>query len=402
LGEGVAEAELVAWHVTVGDAVTPDSVLAEILTDKAAVEILSPFGGVVVALHGDPGDVIAVGGDFVTLQVAESQTSPTADDARPAPRTLPGSGTHDPIPRLEASARADNVLASRSRASARSAASPAVRTRARALGVDLASVAGSGANGRVEHSDLDRILQTGATRRQSEPTDEVIIEPVRGVRRKIAERVTEAWTQCPHITLVDAIDATELEAMRTELNERGIGPKVTPLPFICRAIVLAVSDQPRLNAHYDAAGEVLSIFEPVHIGIATQTDDGLLVPVVRHAENRGLNDLVVEIARLAAATRAKSATREELTGSSITVTSLGALGGLMNTPILNIPEVSIVGVNRLETRPAWRDGIWVPRQMFNLSCSFDHRIVDGWDAGTFLQRVKTLLELPSLLFSDEL
>jgi 2-oxoisovalerate dehydrogenase E2 component (dihydrolipoyl transacylase) len=206
----------------------------------------------------------------------------------------------------------------------------------------------------------------------------------------------------PHLTYVEAVDVTELEAVRAELNRRrDDGSRLTLLPFLVRAIVLACDDQPRLNAHFDAAAETLTLHDAVHVGIATQTDDGLVVPVVHHAERRGLWDLAAEIARVSAAARDGSATRHELTGSTITITSLGALGGLVTTPLINQPEVAIVGVNKMETRPVWRDGSFVPRQVFNLSSSFDHRIVDGWDAATFVQRIRSLLEMPALLFVDD-
>ena len=225
---------------------------------------------------------------------------------------------------------------------------------------------------------------------------------LRGLRKRIAKRLTTSWTEIPHITYVDAVDATDLEALRAELNRRDhpSGARLTILPFLVRAIVIACSEQPRLNAHFDTESRTLSIFDPVHIGIATQTPDGLMVPVVHHADERGLWDLATEIGRVAAAARDGSATREELSGSTITITSLGAMGGLMTTPIINQPEVAIVGVNKMETRPVWQNGAFVPRQMFNLSSSFDHRVVDGWDAATFIQRIKSLLEMPALLFID--
>jgi 2-oxoisovalerate dehydrogenase E2 component (dihydrolipoyl transacylase) len=225
-------------------------------------------------------------------------------------------------------------------------------------------------------------------------------EPVRGVRRRIAERLTLTWTEVPHITYVDAVDVSELERLRDQLNRESSdrGVRLTLLPFIARAMAIACAEQPRLNAHYDHATETLTTYDAVHLGVATQTDDGLLVPVIRHVEARGLWGLAAELTRVATAAREGTATREELTGSTITITSLGALGGLVTTPILNAPEVAIVGVNKMETRPVWRNNAFEPRQMFNLSSSFDHRIVDGWDAAIFVQRVKTLLETPALLF----
>ena len=390
VGEGVAEAELIGWLVAVGDRVTSDSVLAEVMTDKATVEVACPVSGVVVALHGEPGDVLAVGGGLVSIELDGAAPAPRAPASPSAPVAAAA-----PVPPAPAGAPRTRTLAA-----------PAVRARAASLGIDLAIVTGSGPDGRVVHADLDRALLG----RSGSPTTSVVgsgadephLEPVRGLRRRIAERLTSAWTEIPHITYVDAIDVTDLEILRAELNRRGdaSATRLTILPFLARAIVIAAAEQPRLNATYDAAAQMLSVFDAVHLGIATQTDDGLIVPVVRHAEARGLWDLAAEIGRVASAARTGSATRQELSGSTITITSLGALGGLVTTPIINQPEVAIVGVNKLETRPVWRNGAFEPRQMMNLSSSFDHRIVDGWDAATFVQRIKALLELPALLFVD--
>lgn len=412
VGEGVTEAELVEWHVSIGDTVTPDTVLAEVLTDKATVEIYAPVAGTVAALHGQPGDVLAIGGDFVTLAATEQHTDPPpvrpTEPPHPAPVSRetsalpPATNRHDrpPVPTATASLEPPTALA------AGPAASPAVRARAGSLGIDLTNVRGTGPNGRIEHGDLDRLLVNhalGNDRASKEPHavhGGVTIEPVRGLRRKISERLTAAWREIPHITYVDAVDATELEQLRQTLNALRSGPKLTLLPFIARAIALAVADQPRLNAHYKADASTLTVFDAVHLGVATQTDAGLAVPVVRHADTLRLDEIATEIARLASATRANKATREELTGSSITITSLGALGGLATTPILNAPEVSIIGINKIETRPVWCDDAFTPRLMFNISASFDHRVIDGWDAATFVQRVRQHLETPSSLADD--
>jgi 2-oxoisovalerate dehydrogenase E2 component (dihydrolipoyl transacylase) len=395
VGEGVAEAELVSWFVAVGDAVTPESPLAEVLTDKATVEISSPVTGVVVALHGEPGDMLAVGSVLVGIET-DSDAPPAEVGRQPIASGAP----HDSEPMPEATATAEPAV---ERASGARAA-PAVRARARELGIELATVGGTGPDGRVLHADLDRLLVGGAGRATTQSGaagDRVRDEPVRGLRRRIAERLTAAWTEIPHITYVEAIDATELEALRAQLNLGDGTPRLTMLPFVVRAIALACRDQPRLNAHYDQGSETLSISEAVHVGIATQTDDGLMVPVVRHAGTRSLGDLAAEIGRVTDDARRGRATREQLSGSTITITSLGALGGIVTTPIINRPEVAIVGVNKLEMRPVWRDGSFQPRQVFNLSSSFDHRIVDGWDAATFVQRIRSLLEIPALLFVDE-
>lgn len=403
VGEGVAEAELIAWLVAVGDRVTSDSVLAEVMTDKATVEVACPVSGVVVALHGEPGDVLAVGGGLVSIELEGAVPSPPPPSAPPtvAPATTSAPPTSVPPTSVPA--------ASAGSSGARTLAAPAVRARAASLGIDLTAVAGSGPDGRVLHADLDRVLLGRSGPATSAHVaagvaagDEPRLVPVRGLRRRIAERLTSSWTQIPHITYVDAVDVTDLEVLRAELNRRGdaAATRLTILPFLARAIVIAAAEQPGLNATYDADSQTLSLFDAVHLGIATQTDDGLTVPVVRHAEARGLWDLAAEIGRVAAAARTGSATRQELSGSTITITSLGALGGLVTTPIINQPEVAIIGVNKLETRPVWRNGTFEPRQLMNLSSSFDHRIVDGWDAATFVQRIKALLEMPALLFVD--
>jgi 2-oxoisovalerate dehydrogenase E2 component (dihydrolipoyl transacylase) len=400
VGEGVAEAELIAWHVSVGDRVTPESILAEVMTDKATVEISSPLAGVVTFLHGQPGDVLAVGGEFVGIEIDGAATQPDEATAAP-PAGVADAGVPAAIPEQAGDADLSPPNLSSPNLSPANAA-PAVRARARALGIELSAVTGSGPEGRVLHADLDRHLVgvSPGTVAAEVPRTEV----VRGLRRRIAERLTASWSEIPHITYVEAVDATDLEALRAELNRRGhpSGARLTILPFLVRAMVIACAEQPRLNAHYDSAAGTLSVFDAVHVGIATQTPDGLIVPVVHHAEARGLWALAGEIGRVAAAARDGKGTLADLTGSTITITSLGALGGLMTTPLINQPEVAIVGVNKLETRPVWGTGTFEPRQMFNLSSSFDHRIVDGWDAATFIQRVKALLEMPALLFvTDE-
>ena len=279
-----------------------------------------------------------------------------------------------------------------------------MRARARELGIDLAGVRGTGPDQRVLHADLDRVISR-ADHVATAPShsDEPHLETLRGVRRRIAERMTASWTQIPHITYVEAVDVTELEALRAELNrrERTDGLRLTLLPFLVRAMVLAVGEQPRLGSHYDEATQTLSTFDAVHVGIATQTDEGLMVPVVHHAEAHGLFELATEIGRVTDAARSGEASAGDLRGSTITITSLGSLGGVVTTPIINQPEVAIVGVNKIEARPVWRSGTWEPRSIMNLSSSFDHRIVDGWDAATFIQRIKAVLEMPALLFIDE-
>ena len=402
VGEGVAEAELVEWLVEIGQDVTPDSPLAEVLTDKATVEISSPVSGVVTALHGEPGDRLAVGSYLIDIETGGPEPVTDEGPANVRPQAKAIEEPSAPVPSTPVDER---EVTDDHEPDTRATAAPAVRARARSLGIDLATVRGSGPGGRVVHDDLDRAVTGGHARLRpgvspAAAGGEGQPERVRGVRRRIAERLTATWQQIPHITYVDGVDVTELERLRAELNRQHAGrrTRLTILPFLAQAIAIACADQPRLNAHYDHAEETLTTFEAVHVGIATQTDDGLLVPVVRHIGARSLWELADEIARLSAAARDGSVTRAELSGSTITITSLGALGGLVTTPILNAPEVAIVGVNKMETRPVWRDVAFEPRQVVNLSCSFDHRIVDGWDAATFVQRIKALLEAPALLF----
>ncbi|MGK0276438.1 MAG: 2-oxoisovalerate dehydrogenase E2 component (dihydrolipoyl transacylase) [Ilumatobacter sp.] len=401
VGEGVAEAELVEWLVAVGDRVTPDTVVAEVLTDKATVEVSSPVTGQVAALHGEPGDVLAVGGTLIGIETSNAVAAPPTDDiaASPATHEARDSAVLPPTNRPDSSAD-------------RPSAAPAVRARAADLGLDLGAIEGTGKGGRILHADLDRVLvdrASGPLSRQtpSSPdadSDGRRIVAVRGVRRRIAERLSDAWREIPHITYVDDIDVTELEQLRVTLNLRSDErtERLTLLPFIARAIVLAVAEIPELNAHYDHPAETLTTFGAVHIGIATQTDDGLRVAVARHAEQRSVAALAAEISRVTGLARDGSAERADLSGSTITITSLGAIGGIATTPILNPPEVAIVGVNKMETRPVWRDGSFQPRQKLNLSSSFDHRMVDGWVAATFIQHIKRSLETPALLFVDDI
>ena len=405
VGEGVAEAEIVEWLVAVGDEVTPDSVLAEVLTDKATVEVACPVTGVVTALHGEPGDVRAVGSGLVDIETDDQAPDPEVDSSNEEDEAHSALGATVEAAGGDAAAdvrvAAATVLTSDASVT-RPTAAPAVRQRAASLGIDLAGVSGTGTAGRVLHADLDRLIAGG--RSNGTPlraSDEGRSQPIRGVRRRIAERLSAAWADTPHITYVDAIDVTELEHLRSELNRTSSDhARLTLLPFLARAIAISCGEQPHLNAHYDHATETLTMFDVVHVGIATQTDAGLLVPVVRNVESREIWDLANEMGRVTSAARNASATRDELSGSTITVTSLGALGGLVTTPIINAPEVTIVGVNKMEIRPVWRNGSFEPRQMLNLSSSFDHRMVDGWDAAMFVQRIKALLETPALLFID--
>ena len=410
IGEGVAEAELVAWHVKPGDLVREDQVLAEVMTDKATVEIPSPAAGTVAALGGEVGAMLAVGGELVRLEVpggpAEaSQREAVGAEAPPRQEAKP------PKPRVAVTA--DTAPRAEARAEAPPLAAPAVRRRAGALGMDLRRVRGSGPEGRILHEDLDAVLRGGggggggagpgaaaAPRARPDAVEDV---QVTGLRRAVAERMAEATRRVAHFSYVEEVDATALEELRAALNAGAAGagrPRLTPLPFVMRAVVRALAEFPQMNAHYDDEAQVIRRRRAVHLGIATQTASGLMVPVVRHAEARDLWDCAAEAARLAEAARQGRATREELAGSTVTVTSLGALGGVASTPVVNRPEVAILGVNRMAVRPVWRDGGVVPRTMMNLSSSFDHRVVDGHEAASFVRRVKERLETPALLFVE--
>ena len=418
IGEGIAEVELVEWHVAVGDAVAPDQTLADVMTDKATVEIPSPVKGRVVALGGEVGDVLAVGSELIRLEV-EGAGNLAAESATPrrAPVTPPVADPPAETPVVAAVAApqpgpAKAPLAVASPAAARRApgekplASPAVRRRALELGIELAFVAGSGPAGRIRHEDLDAFLARGVVPaagpvRQPERTAEEVVHVI-GLRRRIAQKMQEAKRRIPHFTYVEEIDVTELEALRAELNDRWaeVRGRLTFLPFLMRAIVATLPAFPQVNARFDDDAGVVTRFAAVHIGIATQTEGGLMVPVVRHAEARDLWGNAAEVTRLADAARSGKAARDELTGSTITITSLGPLGGIVTTPVINHPEVAIVGVNRIVARPMVRAGAIVVRQMMNLSSSFDHRVVDGADAARFVQALRGLLECPALLFVE--
>jgi len=417
VGEGTAEAELVGWHVKVGDAVEEDQILADIMTDKATVEITSPINGVVVALHGDAGQQVPVGGPLVSFKVegkgnvavapaaAAAPVAAKAEKAAPAPVAKPAAA-----PAPKADAKPVPAMTGR-QPGERALASPAVRNRARDLGIDLAFVPGSGPAGRIQHEDLDAFVARGgslpaatggtasSTYARAEGTTEVKII---GLRRKIAEKMAESVRRIPHITYVEEIDMTAVEELRAHLNATKAKdqPKLNVLPFIARAIVVALRDQPQINATYDDEAGVLTQHAPVHLGIAAQTPNGLMVPVVRHAEALDPYATALEIARVSGAAKDGSAKRDELSGSTITITSLGTLGGVVHTPIINHPEVAIVGPNKIAERVVVKDGQMVVRKMMNLSSSFDHRIVDGHDAAVFVQRIKGLLEHPATLWMN--
>jgi 2-oxoisovalerate dehydrogenase E2 component (dihydrolipoyl transacylase) len=387
VGEGVAEAEIVAWHVKVGDTVKEDDPLIDVMTDKATVEIGAPVAGKIVSRKGEAGDKAAVGNELVVIATDEAQTS--------QPKTLPETA---PIPSPPAEPPRARESSERKRAPL---AAPAVRARARTLGVDLVDIEGSGPDGRITHDDLDRILlksRVSSEARASRAPAKDEIEEIRviGLRRQIAETMLDAKRRIPHFTYVEEVDVTALETVRKDLNEARVD-RLTVLPFIIRALVKIMPEHPGINAHFDDNEGVIRRHAAVNCGIATQTRRGLLVPVIRHAEALDVQELASEIARLSEATRSGKIGREELVGSTITVTSLGPLGGIAATPIIKPPEVAIVGVNRIAERPVVRDGRIVVRKVMNLSSSFDHRVVDGFDAASFIQSLKALLESPARL-----
>jgi len=459
IGEGIAEVELVAWHVKEGDTVVADQVLADVMTDKATVEIPSPVAGTVIALGGRIGQAVAVGSELIRLEVAgEGNLKPGAAPARapasapaafapaPAPESGPKAASPEPFTLLPAFARPPapgagervqqliDAAAARDAAGAtgeRPIASPAVRRRAWELGIALEQVRPTGPAGRIVHADLDAHARAHpnlappvppapapARKAPAAPVGTVVAVPVRvnafeevhstetipviGLRRKIAMKMQDAKRRIPHFSYVEEVDVTELEALRQQLNARWDGRRVrlTLLPFLVRAMVGAVREVPQVNARFDDEKGAITRCGALHLGIATQTGNGLMVPVLRHAEALDLWACAGEIARVAESARSGRATREELSGSTLTLTSLGALGGIANTPIINAPEVAIVGVNRIVERPVVRRGAIVVRQMMNLSSSFDHRVVDGADAAAFIQAVRAALESPGLLFVE--
>jgi len=409
IGEGIAEVELVQWHVKPGDMVAEEQVLADVTTDKANVEIPSHVHGKVVELNGKPGDVIAVGTVIIRLEV-EGKGNVAGEEVvkKPEPKAEPKPAPPVVSPRAPASAGDGPGPKSDPD---RPLAAPAVRRRAKELGIDLAQVSGSGPDGRVTQEDLEaQSPSRGASLRFNvrDPaplgtprTGEEQV-PVIGVRRKIAEKMQESKRHIPHFAYVEEVDVTALEALREQLNKRWRSERghLTLLPFIIRAIAHALPQFPEINARYDDEAGVLTRFAPVHMGIATQTPSGLMVPVVRNAEARDLWSCASEVARLAEAARTGKAARDDLIGSTITLTSLGPLGGIVTTPIINYPEVAIVGVNKVVERPVVREGAIVIRQVMNLSSCFDHRIVDGLRAATFVQAVRACLESPATMFID--
>ncbi len=447
IGEGIAEVELVAWHIQVGDTVVEDQTLADVMTDKATVEIPSSVHGKVLALGGAVGQVMAVGAELVRIEVegagnlregdvatraqasasteaaAPAAAAPHANAARvgtgsqptaaqstaPAAPKPPGTGNGAGAGNGHGAAAKPLAAMPQRAPGEKPLASPVVRRQAWDLGVELQYVPGTGPAGRITQDDLQAYVaraQRGAATavvdgRYAQRSDEVQV-PVIGLRRKIAHKMQESKRRIPHFTYVEEVDMTALEDLRAQLNAvhgkaRG---KLTVVPFLARAMVLALRDFPHLNARYDDEADLVTQYGAVHLGLAAQTPSGLMVPVLRHAETLDLWACAAEVTRLAEAARSGKAAREELSGSTITLTSLGALGGIVSTPVINHPEVAIVGVNRLVERAVVRAGQVVVRKMMNLSSSFDHRVVDGMHAAEFIQRVRGFLENPATLFVE--
>jgi 2-oxoisovalerate dehydrogenase E2 component (dihydrolipoyl transacylase) len=399
LGEGTVEAEIVAWHTAPGDNVAEDQVIVEVMTDKAAVEVPAPVSGRVVSIRGAPGDKIAVGSPLIVFETAPAAAAAATSPAAASPTESASAPT--PAAPAEISART-------APAGGRIMTSPANRRRAREAGIDLATVAGSGPGGRIVREDLKAAsaAQGGApgpaARSPTPPTADGETSEIKviGVRRLIAERMSEAKRNIPHFAYVEEVDVTELEALRQHLNSKLAKgePSFTYLPLVILALVRTLESFPQCNVLYDAARGVLVRHRAVHVGVATQTPDGLKVPVVRNAQAMSLEEVAAETRRVTERARANQATREELVGSTITVTSLGKLGGIASTPIINAPEVAIIGLNKAVDRPVVHHGAVAVRRIMNLSSSFDHRFVDGYDAAAMIQLLKELLEHPAMIF----
>jgi 2-oxoisovalerate dehydrogenase E2 component (dihydrolipoyl transacylase) len=429
LGEGTVEAEIVAWHVKVGDAVTEDQIMAEVMTEKAAVEVPAPVTGRVLSLTGVPGDMVRVGAELVVFETegGEAEPRPPAPTVQAQPQAAPAAPVDVAAPATSAASTSTSNAATTATATAavatapsasheaasrtgRVMASPAARRRAREAGLDLAQVQGSGPHGRITRQDLAAALASTTPVAPGVPVSRqpsglvarsgTVEIKVIGVRRVIANRMTDAKRNIPHFAYVEEIDVTELESLRQHLNAQapaGSTP-LTYLPFLIAALARLLERYPQCNAWYDAERNVVVRHRPLHAGVATQTPDGLKVPVVRNAEARTLRELADEIKRVSEAARSGKATREELTGSTITVTSLGKLGGIVSTPIINAPEMAIIGVNKAVERPVVANGAIAVRRIMNLSSSFDHRFVDGYDAAAMIQALKDMLEHPATIF----
>lgn len=409
IGEGIAEAEVVAWHVKVGDAVEEDQGIADMMTDKATVEMESPVSGTIIELNGEEGDMLAIGSVLAVIETDElpdeeeeaaiaEKVKEQVEEDEPAEEAAPKAEPEQaPKPKTE-----PEPEAAPARPGARVLASPAVRKRAADLGVDLAQVKPQ-TDDRIRHSDLDQYLTYGATYLTpgtGKKRDDEEIKVI-GLRRKIAENMAASKRNIPHFTYVEEIDVTALEDIRADLNAtRGDRPKLTVLPLIIAAICKTLPEFPMINATYDDEGGRVTRHGAVHLGMATQTDTGLIVPVIKDAQDRNVWQLAMEIARLSEAARTGKAKQDELTGGTLTITSLGPLGGIATTPVINRPEVAIIGPNKIVERPVIVDGEIEARKLMNLSISCDHRVVDGYDAASYVQALKSMIETPVLIFAD--
>ncbi len=421
IGEGVVEGEVVQWHVSVGDKVAEDDALVDVMTDKATVTIPSPHDGEITALHGGVGDMVAVGavliefdgdGDSPATEPAE-KAAPEPDPApspEPAAAPTPAAATAPvappPVPSISAPAPLPAVSAPAHSAGGKALASPAVRRRAREAGVDLSAVRGSGPAGRIRHADLDAFIAAGGMVQGAAPvaysTRRTDVEEIKvvGLRRKIAEAMTISKRHIPHFSYFEEIDVTELEELRQTLNATRSPeqPKLTYLPFIMLALAKLMPKHPECNAHYDEANGLVRRYGAINLGIATQTDRGLFVPVVKHTEAMDVWQAAAEMQRVSGAARNGTATLDDLTGSTFTITSLGRDGGLGATPIINHPEVAILGVHKAREMPVVHKGEIVVRRIMNVSSSFDHRIVDGANGAALVQSLKRILEHPAMIF----
>lgn len=412
IGEGIVEAELADWMVKVGDLVREDDIICEVTTDKATVEIPAPFSGRVIWLAGEPGAVLAIGSALIRIEVAEAGQPPAPmPEAEPEPAPDPETRAEEPpaakppaaSPRPERTEPAAPRFATN--ASGRPLAAPSVRRRAREAGVDLRYLRGTGPAGRITHEDLDTWLEGGDAIRPAhgfarrDGSEDI---RVTGIRRTIAERMALAKSRIPHFSIIEEVEIEAMENLRQDLNARHgeTRGKLTPLPLLVCALCEALRDHPGINATYDDEAGIITRHNPVHCGIATQTDAGLMVPVLRHAEAMTPWQAAADIRRLSEGARSRRTGPGELAGSTITITSLGPLGAVATTPIINHPEVAIIGINRMAVRPVWDGRAFQPRRVMNLSCSFDHRVVDGWDAAEFVATMKRLIEMPALIFME--
>lgn len=409
VGEGVVEVEIVEWLVQAGDTVSEDQHIVDVMTDKATVEITSPVSGLVISSSGEPGDMLPVGSEMIVFEAEGDVDQPGDETPAPAEETtvsVPDADTGEEIATKSADSPKPKIVKTDSDSTVKSAqvlAAPAVRRRAREAHVDLAEVKGTGRGGRVTHDDLDLHLESGHDSSSAQPklkrsgSREV---KVIGLRRLIAEKMALSSRSIAHFSYIEEVDVTELEALRQYMNEsrNDDQPKLTYMAFFMLALSRLLVDFPQCNAHFDDAAGIVTQYDAIHIGVATQTANGLMVPVVKHAESMNLWELAKNAIRVSEGARNNTAGKDELTGSTITITSLGALGGLASTPVINHPEVAIIGVNKTLERPVIKDGQVVSRLMMNLSSSFDHRVVDGYDAARFIQAFKGMLEHPATIF----